>query len=255
MHTERTATIALNMIPGIGAVLTRNCTETFGSLSALFYASAKDLLQVPGIGQGRADSLYRALHEVDVEAELARARDANVTLVTLVDPTYPRLLREIHDPPLVLYVRGSVEALDTACVAMVGTRSPTQYGRETARRFAYQLAQAGVTVVSGLARGIDTESHQASLQAKGRTIAVLGSALNEIYPRENLPLADSIAASTGAVISEYPFGRKADRQTFPMRNRIVSGLSRATLVVEAGISSGTLITANQALEQIGRAHV
>lgn len=248
-NSERNAYIALNMVPGIGAVLVRHVVESLGSASAALGASAEAFLQVPGIGPERAETLARALASPDVATELARAADAKTELVTFVDEAYPRLLREIHDPPLVLYVRGAVSALDTACVAMVGTRGPTQYGRETARRFGFQLAQAGVTIVSGLARGIDTESHQAALLAKGRTIAVIGSALDELYPRENQGLADTIAASGGAVVSEYPFGRKADRQTFPMRNRIVSGLSRAVLVIEAGITSGTLITANQALEQ------
>ena len=164
----------------------------------------------------------------------------------------PKLLREIHDPPLVLYVCGDAASLDTACVAMVGTRGPTQYGRETAARFGFQLATAGVTVVSGWARGIDTESHRAALKAHGRTVAVIGSALDRLYPAENRDLARAIATSGGAVVSEYPFGRSADRQTFPMRNRIVSGLSRAVLVIEAGVTSGTLITAGHALEQ-GRA--
>ena len=252
MKEERIATIALNMVPGIGAVLARRMAEAFGSVAAAIGASAEALRLVPGIGPERAEAFARALGSVDPETELARARDAGVQIITAGDESYPRLLREIHDPPLALYVRGAAESLGTACVAMVGTRGPTQYGRETAARFGFQLAQAGVTVVSGLARGIDTESHRAALRAHGRTVAVIGSALDEIYPRENTGLADEIAASGGAVVSEYPFGRKADRQTFPMRNRIVSGLSRAVLVVEAGVTSGTLITANHALEQ-GRA--
>ena len=252
MRDERTATIALNMVPGIGAVLARRMAEAFGSVSAAVGASAEALRRVPGIGPERAEAFARVLGSVDPDIEVARARDAGVQIVTASDDAYPRLLREIHDPPLALYVRGSTGAMETACAAMVGTRGPTQYGRETASRFAFQLAQAGVTIVSGLARGIDTESHRAALRAKGRTIAVIGSALDEIYPRENTGLADEIASSGGAVVSEYPFGRKADRQTFPMRNRIVSGLSRAVLVVEAGVTSGTLITANHALEQ-GRA--
>ena len=252
MRDERTATIALNMVPGIGAVLARRMAEAFGSVAAAVGASAEALRRVPGIGPERAEAFARVLGSVDPDTEVARARDAGIQIVTASDDAYPRLLREIHDPPLALYVRGSAEAMETACAAMVGTRGPTQYGRETASRFAFQLAQTGVTIVSGLARGIDTESHRAALRAKGRTIAVIGSALDEIYPRENTGLADEIAASGGAVVSEYPFGRKADRQTFPMRNRIVSGLSRAVLVVEAGVTSGTLITANHALEQ-GRA--
>ena len=246
---ESNAYIALNMVPGIGAVLVRRLVERFGSAAAARRASMEQLLEVEGIGKTSARTFAEALSRVDDEAERRRAAEMHVTLVTLADERYPRLLREIHDPPLVLYVCGDVAALDTACAAMVGTRGPTQYGRETAARFGFQLAQAGVTVVSGLARGIDTESHRAALRAKGRTIAVIGSALDRLYPPENRVLARAIATSGGAVVSEYPFGRTADRQTFPMRNRIVSGLSRAVLVVEAGITSGTLITAGHALEQ------
>ena len=246
------AYIALNMVPGIGAVLVRAMAATLGSVEVARRATAGDLARVPGIGPARAEAFANALAEVDEEAERRRAEATHVRLVTFADPAYPRLLREIHDPPLVLYVCGDVAALDTACVAMVGTRGPTQYGRETAARFGFQLAQAGVTVVSGLARGIDTESHKAALKAHGRTVAVIGSALDRLYPAENRDLARAIATSGGAVVSEYPFGRSADRQTFPMRNRIVSGLSRAVLVIEAGVTSGTLITAGHALEQ-GRA--
>lgn len=249
MQNESRAYIAMNLVPGIGAVLARNIGEALGSVGSIFGASSLDLMQVPGIGAERAEVFARGFESVDVDVELARASDMGVKLVTLADAEYPKMLREIHDPPLVLYVQGDVEALNTASVAMVGTRGPTQYGLECAHRFGYQLAQAGVTVVSGLAYGVDTASHKAALQAKGRTVAVIGSGLDQMYPAENQGLADTIAASRGAVISEYPFGKRANKQTFPMRNRIVSGLSRAVLIVEADLKSGTMITANQALEQ------
>ncbi|MCL1857508.1 MAG: DNA-processing protein DprA, partial [Kiritimatiellaeota bacterium] len=164
----------------------------------------------------------------------------------------PEALKSLGSPPLALYVRGDVAALGPPCLAMVGSRAPSHYGRETARRFAFQLAQMGITVVSGLARGIDTESHQGALKGQGRTVAVIGSALDCLYPAENRDLAEAIVASGGALVSEYPWGRQADRQTFPMRNRIVSGLSSGVLIVEAGLSSGTLITASHAIDQ-GRA--
>lgn len=161
----------------------------------------------------------------------------------------PHRLQEIADPPLVLYVAGEVAVLDTPAIALVGTRHPSMYGRETARRFAYQLAGAGYTITSGLAEGVDTEAHAGALKAKGRTIAVLGGALDCLYPKSNTTLAREIATQGGAVVSEYPFGRQPDRQTFPMRNRIVSGLSKGVLVVEAPMNSGTLITARQGMEQ------
>lgn len=247
--TDSHAYQALNLVPGIGAVLARRLIDVLGSPSAARRATPADFLRAGGVGQSRAEDLAAALAAADDESERRRATDCHVRILTPADDDYPRLLREIHDPPLALYVCGDTSALDTACAAIVGTRTPTQYGRETASQFAYRLAQAGVTVVSGLARGIDTEAHRGALRAKGRTVAVLGSALDRLYPAENRDLARLIATSGGAVVSEYPFGRQADRQTFPMRNRIVSGLSRAVLVAEAGITSGTLITAGQAVEQ------
>ena len=159
---------------------------------------------------------------------------------------------ETTAPPLALYVAGSAAALAGRCVAMVGTRAPTEYGRSVATDFAYRLSLAGATVVSGLARGIDTCAAEGALVAGRPTVAVIGSALDRLYPTENRPLARRIVAAGGAVVSEYPFGRAADRQTFPMRNRIVSGLCAGTLCVEAGATSGTLITAEHAMEQ-GRA--
>lgn len=246
---ERDAYIALNMVPGVGAVLVRHGVATLGTAAALFEAGPAALAEVRGVGTARADTLASELATPDWRGEKARAEAAGVRLVTFVDPEYPAFLKEIHDPPLVLYVQGDPGAMGFSAVAVVGTRAPTVYGRETARRFGFQLAQAGITVVSGLARGVDTEAHHGALQAKGRTVAVIGSALDALYPAENRDLAARIAAEGGAVVSEYPFGRQADRQTFPMRNRIVSGLCGGVLVVEAGLTSGTLITANQALDQ------
>jgi DNA processing protein len=193
--------------------------------------------------------LTQDLRRVSAEEELERAAKTGVQLITWDEETYPALLKEITDPPLVLYVAGDVTALDTPSIAIVGTRHPTVYGRETARRFAYQLGGAGYTIVSGLAEGIDTEAHLGALKAKGKTVAVLGGALDCLYPKSNTKLAREIVTSGGAVISEYAFGRQPDRQTFPMRNRIVSGLSRGVLVVEAPVNSGTLITAGQGMDQ------
>ena len=252
--TERQALIALNLVTGIGAVTVRKLSAHFGSIAAILNASATDLMNVPGvsIGKLRAEEFSKAFRRVRPDAEEERAAKLNVRLVAWNEPDYPKVLLKIYDPSLVLYVTGDISACDATCVAMVGTRNPTMYGRETAFRFGYQLASAGYTVVSGMARGIDTESHRGAVQAKGRTVAVLGGALDRFYPAENRKLAHRVVDQGGAVISEYPFGREPDRQTFPMRNRIVSGLSAGVLVVEASNASGTLITVNQALEQ-GRA--
>lgn len=252
MHSEHAALIALNMVPDIGSVTVRKLTETFGSAAKALGASAHDLLACPGIGRARAEAFADAFRRVDPGAEEARAAKLHVRLVAQCDAEYPQALREIHDPPLVLYCAGDLSAFDAPGVAMVGTRTPTVYGRETARRFAYGLAAAGYAVVSGMARGIDAAAHRGALDAHGRTIGVLGGAIDCFYPEENRELARETVKSGGLVVSEYPFGRKPDRQTFPMRNRIISGLSAGTLVVEAAVKSGSLITAEQATEQ-GRA--
>ena len=247
--TEREAFIALNMVQDIGAATVSNGIAALGSASAFFSAGAARLAAVKGVGHGRADDFARAFEAVDWRAELARAAESGVAFLTPVDEAYPPQLKSIHNPPLALNIAGDAAAMGFSCLGIVGTRAPTAYGRATAKTFAYRLAQAGVTIVSGLARGIDTEAHQAALLAEGRTVAVVGGALDRLYPPENRDLARHIARGGGAVVTEYPFGRQADRQTFPMRNRIISGLSSAVLVVEAGAASGTLITCDHALEQ------
>ena len=247
--TEREAFIAINRVQGIGSVTAQQIIEALGSLAAVFEASEETLRGIPGIGTERAALLTQDLKQVSAAEELERAAKTGVKVITWDDPAYPALLKEIADPPLVLYVAGDVTALDTPSIAIVGTRHPTVYGRETARRFAYQLGVAGYTITSGLAEGVDTEAHLGALKAKGKTVAVLGGALDCLYPKSNTKLAREIATSGGAVVSEYAFGRQPDRQTFPMRNRIVSGLCRGVLVVEAPLNSGTLITAGQGMDQ------
>ncbi|MFQ5626315.1 MAG: DNA-processing protein DprA [Methyloligellaceae bacterium] len=180
--------------------------------------------------------------------ELARLQKERLTVLSILDPRYPRSLRWIPDPPLVLYVRGSLEAEDTLAVAVVGSRKPSHYGRLMAQRLSAALVRHGFTVVSGLARGIDSQAHQSALQAGGRTVAVLGSGINVVYPPENRRLYDAIC-SAGAVLSEFPLDTKPDRWNFPRRNRIISGLALGTLVVEATARSGALHTARHALEQ------
>ena len=247
--TESEAWFALNLAPDVGAATVRAGIALFGSAAAFFGAGATRLADVSGIGPRRAERLDAAFRAVDWKGELARARASSLSVVTPADPDYPPLLARIDLFPLALYVAGDPAVLRQAAVAMVGTRAPTNYGRENARSFAYRLAQAGLCIVSGLARGIDTESAEGALLAGGKTVAVIGSALDRLYPPENRELARRIVRAGGAVVSEYPFGRQADRQTFPMRNRIISGLSLGVLCVEAGVASGTLITADHALEQ------
>ena len=200
-----------------------------------------------GVGGETAEAIANWEQSVDLSAELKRIEEFGCHILTQTDEDYPELLRQIYDPPIVLYVKGRVSVKDKNSVAMVGSRRTTHYGLETARRLAYQLAYVGVTVVSGGARGIDTAAHQGALSAKGRTIAVLGTGINIVFPAENAELFQRIA-SNGAVITQFPFHRKADKQSFPIRNRIVAGMTLGTVVVEANLSSGALITSNFATE-------
>ena len=249
---EREAFVFLNQIPEMGGITMRRLVERFGAAAAVPGLSPSALAEVQGIGREKAEWFAKMFAEArgagKLETELARAAKLKVELVTWVDDLYPKQLMEIPDPPLVLYVRGDASLLGRKGVGVVGTRRATLYGMETAKRFGYGLAMAGYSVVSGLARGIDREAHEGALQAKGATVAVIGAALDKLYPRENEDLARNIVEGGGAVITEYPFGRQADKQTFPMRNRIVAGLCKGLVVVESPRKSGTLITANQAAE-------
>ena len=246
--TSREAYILLNQIERVGPVRVRALCDALGSPEAVLAASEAELASVRGIGPKVAAGIAEQRTELDAAREEKAAAKWGARIVTPVDEDYPRPLKEIYDPPLCLYVRGTLERKDEQALAVVGTRRTSHYGAAQAERLAYLAAKAGFAIVSGLARGIDTIAHRAALKAGGRTIAVLGGAIDKLYPPENRALADEIAAS-GAVISEFPLGREPDRTTFPYRNRIVSGLSKGVLVVEAGVDSGAMNTAEQALEQ------
>ncbi len=245
---SREALVALNMIEHVGPVRVRQLLEHFGEAPAILGASRQRLLQVRGIGEETAEAIANWEKTVDLAGELKRIGEYGCHVLTQLDEEYPELLRQIYDPPVVLYVKGRLLTKDKNAVAIVGSRMTTHYGTEVARKLAYQLAYVGVTVVSGGARGIDTAAHQGTLSAKGRTVAVLGTGINLIFPAENAELFERIAAQ-GAVITQFPFNRKADKQSFPIRNRIVAGMTLGTVVVEANLSSGALITANMAVEQ------
>lgn len=247
--TEREAYIAANIAPGIGAVTVGKAAARLGSVASLFELGPEELSVKAGIGRERAAVFSEALRSADYGGEMRRAAEMGVELITPADDEYPGRLRELTHYPLALYVAGSAAALSAAGVGVVGTRSPSVYGRGMARSICCGLAQSGLSVISGLARGIDTEAHKAALLSGGCTVAVVGSSLDRLYPEENRELARKIVRSGGAVISELPLGRSANRQTFPMRNRIIAGLSCGVLVVEAGNASGSLITADFALSQ------
>jgi len=243
----REALVALNLIEHVGPVRVRQLLEHFGDAPAILRASKAQLLQVRGIGEDTAAAIAAWEKTTDLSAELRRIEEFGCHVVTQADPVYPESLRQIYDPPIVLYVKGELSAKDKNSVAMVGSRMTTHYGIETARKLAYQLAYLGVTVVSGGARGIDTAAHQGALSGKGRTIAVLGTGINLVTPPENAKLFEQIAAS-GGLVTQFPFNRPADKQSFPIRNRIVAGMTLGTVVVEANLTSGALITANFATE-------
>lgn len=241
------AFVALNMIEHVGPVRVRQLLERFGDAPSILAASGAQLRQVPGIGEETAAAIAAWERTIDLAAELKRIEDYGCQILIPSDPSYPPLLREIYDPPMVLYVKGNLQPSDKNGVAIVGSRQTTPYGVEVARRFGYQLAYVGVTVVSGGARGIDTAAHQGALTGKGRTIVVLGTGINLVFPPENVELFQRVAAN-GAVLTQFPFNRPADRQTFPIRNRIVAGMTLGSVVVEASLNSGALITANFAVE-------
>jgi DNA processing protein len=243
------ACIALNMLPTVGPVRLRKLLQVFKEPHQILAAKRTELRKVEGIGSEVADQISNWESTVDLAAELKRVRDFGATVFTQESSSYPRSLREIHAPPIVLYVWGELQERDHHAIGVIGARRTTHYGTESAKKLSYQLAYAGLTIISGLARGIDTAAHQGALAAKGRTIAVIGSGLMKLYPPENAALAEKIRSGNGAIVSEFSMDIEPDRQTFPMRNRIISGWSHGILVVEAGLNSGALITAAQALEQ------
>lgn len=241
------ASIALNMVPGVGPVRLRRLLQVFETPERVLLGRPGELRQVDGVGAEVAEAIVSWEKHVDLPAELARIRDFGARVITQASPEYPPALKEITNPPIILYVWGELTERDHQAIGVVGSRKTSHYGLECAKKLSYQLAYAGLTVVSGLARGIDTAAHQGALAAQGRTVAVIGSGLMDLYPPENQALAEKIAAS-GAVVSEFPMTFPPSPQTFPYRNRIVAGWGSGLLVVEAGQKSGALITAGQALE-------
>ena len=240
--------LCLSLVPGIGPRTLQLLLERFGTAGAVLSATKGDLRAVSRVGPKLAEAIASAHTEIDVDAELARCREAGIRVLTHRDSDYPRLLQEIHDPPATLFLRGSLLPEDGLAMAVVGSRHATQYGRAQAMRLAGSLSRAGLTIVSGLARGIDAAAHQGALDAGGRTLAVLGGGLLNIYPPEHGELAEQVAAS-GALLSEAPPRAAPMSGSFPQRNRIITGLTLGVIVVEAAQRSGALISARHAMEQ------
>jgi DNA processing protein len=240
--------LAIALTPGLGPTKARKLVEHFGSPEAVLRASLTEL-EAAGIQAVSAQALATGKSAELAREQIAGATAAGATVISMDDPFYPPGLKEIYDPPLILYVRGNPEVLTRPGIAMVGTRHPTPYGSGMAERLACDLAAQGLVIISGMARGVDTASHRGAIAAKGKTLAVFGTGIDVIYPKENSRLAEQILALGGALISEFPLGTFAAPQNFPIRNRILSGMSLGVLVVEAAEYSGTRITARCALEQ------
>lgn len=238
--------MAFHQVPYIGPARFGRLHERFGSLEAAWSASERDLLHV--LDQRAAESLIKTKRTIHPQREMERIDRLGITVITIADADYPALLAQIPSPPPVIYVKGRLTPADLTAVAIVGTRRATSYGREVASRFGLAFGEAGITVVSGLARGIDGTAHEAALRGGGRTIAVFGCGVDIIYPTEHKNLAAEIVEH-GAVLSDYPPGRKPDAPNFPARNRIISGLSLGVVVIEAPARSGTLITVDFAADQ------
>jgi DNA processing protein len=241
--------IALNMTPGIGPRAAAKLLERFGAAERVFNSSRAELESLRLRPEAIESIMARDLFE-KAASEIERVRALEADILLLDDGVYPALLREIFDPPITLYVKGAwAESLDQPCVAVVGSRRCSTYGQNTATMLARDLASRHVTIISGLARGIDAAAHRGALEAGGRTVAVLGTGIDQVYPRDHRRLADEIRSQGGALVSEFPLETPPAPQNFPYRNRIISGLSLGVLLVEAAENSGSLITARLAIEQ------
>ena len=240
--------LALTLTPGLGPTRAKRLVTFFGGVEGIFKATLTEL-EGAGLPAQAAQSIATGRSIEQAQDETAKAAAGGIKCITLDDAAYPPRLRQIYDPPLVLYVRGSVEALSSPGIAVIGTRHPTPYGIGMAERLACDLAVRKVVILSGLARGVDTAAHRGAVSGKGKTVAVLGSGVDVIYPKENSRLVDQVLSMGGALISEFPLSTFAAPQNFPIRNRIISGMSFGVLVVEAAEYSGTRITARCALEQ------
>ena len=248
LSADTKSLIHLNLIPGIGNHTIRRLLAAFGSAEKSIAATSAELAQIDGLTPDVRQQLIDGRSRAPLAQELKLIDQHQCYIVTINDESYPPLLKQIHDPPVLLYIIGKFSLQNTPSIAIVGSRSPTEYGKTTSQQLSYQLAERGITVVSGFARGIDTCVHRGALEAGGRTVAVFGCGLSIIYPETNRGLAAEIIES-GALVSEFPMTMPPRGKNFPRRNRVISGLTLGTLVVEASERSGSLITARHAAEQ------
>lgn len=248
-HQPLRELVALSLVPKLGAHRIRLLLQAAGHPQDVFRMSGRELQAIDGIGPTIAGEILKFNQWEHVDRILEDTEEIGARMITCEHEAYPRLLKEIFDPPILLWVKGDLDVLNTSGIAVIGTRRASRYGLKVAEHFTKALVERGITIVSGLAFGIDALAHQTTIDAGGKTIAVLGSGIDNIYPRKHTRMAREIAEGGGAVISEFPPGTNPDAGNFPVRNRIVSGLSLGTLVVESGIKGGSMITARSALDQ------
>ena len=246
---EKTYKVWLSLIKNLGIKRYTNLIHKFKSNKAIWNASKQELLKVEGIGKQLAELISNKDLKQYVEKHIEYMEKNHIDIISIQDKEYPKMLKEIYDPPICLYIRGNKKILNNKSIAIIGCREASNYGLSVANEFAYNLSKHNLNIISGLARGIDSEAHLGAVRANQKTIAVVGNGLDTVYPKENIILVQNILNSGGAIISEYPLGIESKKENFPARNRIISGMSRGLLVVEAKEKSGTLITVDFALEQ------
>ena len=241
--------IWLSRLEKIGSIKLQNLLNQFKTPKNIWCATKEDLIKVQGIGETLANTILDTKYKENLDKYENYMRKNNIQLITIFDKYYPEKLKQIYDKPIVLYVKGNKEILNNFSLAIIGCRENTKYGEIVARKITEDIVKEGIVTISGLAKGIDSIAHTSTLNAKGKTIAVIGSGLDEIYPKENIELANKIIDKGGIIVSEYIVGTKAQKMNFPARNRIISGMSSGIIVIEANKKSGTMITVDFALEQ------
>ena len=241
--------IWLSRIPKLGSIRKQKLLETYKHPHNIWNATEEELLKIEGLENNTVTEILNKQYRIGLERYEEYMKKNNIELISIYDQYYPKKLQEIYDKPITLFIKGNKEILNSFSLAIVGCRENTQYGEIVAKNISYEIAKNGIVTVSGLAKGIDSIAHKATLQAGGKTIAVVGNGLDIVYPEENTLLANEIVKRGGAIISEYVIGTKPEKMNFPARNRIISGLSNGVVVVEAKKKSGTMITVDFALEQ------
>lgn len=241
--------IWLSLIRNLGSKRKQKLLEIYKTPDKIYKLEKKELLRIQGIGEGLANHILDKNIRKNLENHILYMKRNNIYIISIEDEEYPNLLKQIYDPPISLYIKGNKDILNNPSIAIVGCREASDYGKKVAKYFAYNLANQNINIISGLAKGVDSYAHIGTLSTCGKTVAVVGNGLNTVYPTENKYLSEKILKNGGAIISEYPLGTKAEKMNFPARNRIISGMSKGVIVIEAKEKSGTLITVDFALEQ------